>query len=36
MEAGQLLQKMYSKGSSVYKSFDIEIEAMKFKLYTTR
>ncbi|GBC06680.1 hypothetical protein RclHR1_00070047 [Rhizophagus clarus] len=32
MEAGHLLQKMYSKGSSVYKSFDIEIEAMMNRL----
>ncbi|CAB4486460.1 unnamed protein product [Rhizophagus irregularis] len=32
MEAGHLLQKMYSKGSSVYKSFDMEIEAMMNRL----
>src|SRR5215469_1715720 len=32
MEAGHLLQKTYSKGSSVYKSFDIEIEAMMHQL----
>lgn len=32
MEAGHLLQKMYSKGSSVYKSFDVEIEAMMNRL----
>ncbi|GBC06684.1 hypothetical protein RclHR1_00070051 [Rhizophagus clarus] len=31
-EAGHLLQKVYSKGSSVYKSFDIEIKAMIYRL----
>jgi uncharacterized protein YukE len=30
--AGHLLQKMYSKGSTVYKSFDIEIKAMIYRL----
>ncbi|RIA88435.1 hypothetical protein C1645_739408 [Glomus cerebriforme] len=31
-EAGHSLQKMYSKGTSVYKSFNIEIEAMMHRL----
>lgn len=31
-ESGHLIQKMYSKGSTVYKSFDVEVKAMIYRL----